>query len=253
LLDVQEAFAMTSVSTRAVELFKDDVTMRCVAFGDGNTGFVGEKNKGIVHAFDVSPPKGKKKLTPIVQSYVVQNGGKKTSVNSLKLNADYSRLFAGVSKPTVRVHCFDVSSGQELCTYPQHVDSIFAISVNSSCVMSGGGQTDKNLIVSDLESQTKLISHPHKGSVRGLDSTENLILSGSLDGYVRLFDLRSGKCEKIKKVKKKKNVSFFFFCVYFRISVSSFLPLVMGCRFCGKIWIALCAPLAEAIIACTWE
>ena len=206
LQDVEEAFMMSSVSTREVQLFKDDVTMRCVAFGGSNLGYVGEKTKGLVHSFDVTSAgggsqkkKNKGKLTPIVQTYVVQNGGKKTSVNSLKLNADFSRLFVGVSKPTVRVHCFDIESGQELCTYPQHVDSIFAIAVNSTCVMSGGGQTDKNLIISDLESQAKLMTHPHKGSVRGLDCTENLVLSGSLDGYVRLFDLRTGNCEKSRK------------------------------------------------------
>lgn len=58
--------------------------------------------------------------------------------------------------------------------------------------LSGGGQTDKELKCCDLETQTSLWSFSHGGSVRGIDCNERVCVSGSLDGRVRLFDLRTG-------------------------------------------------------------
>jgi len=193
--DQRKATAKGKPKSSHIKLFKDPVSMRCVAAYPNcqNYGLVGEKARGNVHCFD---SKSKK----VVATFKVQNGEKKTSVNALAVSKDGSRIFAGVSSPTKRVHCFDFDSQTELCQFPKHVDSIFAIAATESVLCSGGGQTDKMLIVSDLETQAELFRYQHKGSVRGLSASVSLLLSGSLDGYIRLFDLRTQQLEHSLKM-----------------------------------------------------
>ena len=179
--------------------------MRSVA-SSSNVGFVGEKTRGLVHAFDLDSLK-------LIRSFEIQNGGKKTSVNSLALSADGARIFAGCSSPSRQVHCFDFNDGSELCKFPSHVDSVFAIALNQSSIFSGGGQNDKWLRAADLETQKSIFSYVHKGSVRGLDTCgENLLISGSLDNKVRLFDLRSQNC--VNEIKLPATVHGVAFCKF---------------------------------------
>ncbi len=164
---------------------------RCVAWGEGR-GFVGEKMSkgGVVRSFSVDG----ERLAWRERVYLVGEGVK-TSVNSL--TCAHSRLFVGVSKPTCAVHCFDVESGAKLCQFASHKDSVFSISVNRSMCFSGGGQNDNMLFASDLETQQVLWTVAQLGSVRGIDSTEQVVVSGSLDGRVRQMDARTGKVVSI--------------------------------------------------------
>jgi WD40 repeat protein len=164
-------------------------TFRCVAWGEGR-GFVGQKLSfgGVVRCFSVEGPTHA--LAWRERVYEVDEHAK-TSVNSL--HCGNSRLFVGVSKPSCAVHCFDVESGEKLCQYASHKDSVFSISVNRSMCFSGGGQTDNMLLASDLETQQVVWSVAQMGSVRGIDSTEQVVVSGSLDGRVRRMDVRTGQ------------------------------------------------------------
>lgn len=146
------------------------------------------------------------------KTFTLDTGGKKTSINSLKVSRDGNRLFVGTASPTRRVHCFDFESCAELCVFPQHKDSVFAITNTDELLISGGGQNDKTMLVSDLETQALLWSFQHKGSVRGLDASHNSILSGSLDGYVRLFDVRSESV--VKQIKLPSTVHGVSFCAF---------------------------------------
>jgi WD40 repeat protein len=164
-------------------------TFRCVAWGEGR-GFVGEKlsKGGVVRCFSVEGPT----RAPAWRERVYRvDENVKTSVNSL--HCGNSRLFVGVSKPSCAVHCFDVESGEKMCQYASHKDSVFSISVNCSMCFSGGGQTDNRLLASDLETQQVVWSVAQMGSVRGIDSSEQVVVSGSLDGRVRRMDVRTGQ------------------------------------------------------------
>ncbi len=125
----------------------EGLTVRCVASSSqGDYCFAGCKNStGVVVAWNDGL---------FDDARLIRISEKKTSVNALKCFND--RLFVGVSKPTCAVHCVDFESGNVLCQFTSHKDSVFAIAVNESKCFSGGGQNDKMLHCSDLETQSVL-------------------------------------------------------------------------------------------------
>jgi WD40 repeat protein len=70
--------------------------------------------------------------------------------------------------------------------------------VDESTVISSSG--DKSAIVWDIQKRTKVLQTEHPSDclcVTGLKSNTNLFLTGCIDGTVKLWDIRTGKCEKV--------------------------------------------------------
>jgi WD40 repeat protein len=182
------------VSVRALENGQK-CSVRCVAFAseDAEQLFVGfSKGPGLAR-YALNP--GSNKLLTRYQ----MGSGKKVNCTAI-LPISETRVLCGASKPSNMAHLFDVSDGSLLSTYTQHNDTVFSLAYSNDRLCSGGGQNDNCAFVSDLESGTLLASLPCKGSVRGCDMTETLIYTASLDSYVRVWDLRSGKESFIRKL-----------------------------------------------------
>ena len=197
---VMEELEQSHVYNKTYKTWSLDIegarALRSVCFGEG-VCYAGDTRSvgATVYAFK-EPTSKTDKVNP--RKYEWGAPGK-ISVNSLLFRN--GKLFSGLSRPESRCICFDVESGDMLASYPQHKDSIFAIAANDNLLASGGGQTDCNCVLSDLETTVQMKSYCHKGSVRGIDLHEHSICTGSLDGNVRLFDLRTPSEDPVRTVK----------------------------------------------------
>ena len=80
--------------------------------------------------------------------------------------------------------------------YEGHVDAVFAVRAHPdgvSSVLTGGGQDDKTARLFDMETGACLIVLGHRGSVRAVryvGESPHLVVTGSLDQCVRVWDTR---------------------------------------------------------------
>lgn len=177
------------------KLEKESADVRSVCWsGDGERLLVGyfQSTGWASYAAPTGPDTG---VLRLVQRYEQAPG--KRSINVACLLAHNSYLVvSGTSKPVAAAALFDERTGSLVQTYTQHADTVFSLATTPSLLVSGGGQTDCNAFVMDLETAALLHTLPCKGSVRGLHVEEQVITTASLDGYVRVWDARASSVKE---------------------------------------------------------
>ncbi|XP_065833950.1 WD repeat domain-containing protein 83-like [Oscarella lobularis] len=94
------------------------------------------------------------------------------------------------------IRLFDVSTGNVIRTFRGHMERINCLKFNEECTLLISGSYDATVRVWDLKSRSFepiQVIDDARDSVTSLQVTDYEILTGSVDSYVRNYDLRMGK------------------------------------------------------------
>ncbi|KAI0744924.1 nuclear mRNA splicing protein [Earliella scabrosa] len=95
-----------------------------------------------------------------------------------------------------QVFLWDVMTGQTIRRIPGHMGKIFAVEFNEDASVLASGSYDSTVRLWDLKSQNRSpiqILEDARDAVQTIHVGKTYILTGSVDGHVRTYDLRMGE------------------------------------------------------------
>nr|CAI5846251.1 unnamed protein product [Callosobruchus analis] len=111
-------------------------------------------------------------------------------------SCDSSQIASCSSDKTVIT--WDVSTGQSLRRFRGHAASVTCLKYNEESTVIVSGSRDNTVMCWDVKSRSQLpiqTLKEAKDCITSLQVTDHEILVGSVDCYVRRYDLRSASCE----------------------------------------------------------
>ncbi|KNC53120.1 uncharacterized protein AMSG_09425 [Thecamonas trahens ATCC 50062] len=180
----------------------DDVHARCLAHHAAMDVLLAGCKRGVLLTTPLSNrsstrgDRGRRSPVELVPTAV--QVADRDAVNSMCLLPGAPSLVAlGLGRQLGGSLVFDLETASPVATLTGHADSVFALAACAQrpWVVSGGGQDDNSALVFDVNSpDAALRTLPHRGSVRALafdPAAPSVLYSGSLDKYVRCWDLRA--------------------------------------------------------------
>ena len=121
------------------------------------------------------------------------NDPPKDAISAVRFNTQSARHLLA-SSWDAKVRLYDIEHNQLRHSYEHDLAVLDCCYVNESLAFSGG--LDKTIKSFDFESQKETIVGTHNEAVSCVhySTATNLVISGSWDKYIKLWDTRSSKC-----------------------------------------------------------
>jgi WD40 repeat protein len=168
----------TSTGQASQEMDAPCVDVRTVAFSPSGDRMAAAGRNGKIRVWNVSNGSGQ---------HDIETGGRR--VRALAFSPDGGRIAAAGNSPNIEI--FDVASGKSIMSLSTRPAKVYSLSFIDSQHLATGG-TDDRITLWDLDSKqadAQLVGHTGTVAAIACDSTGRILVSGSYDTTLRVWNL----------------------------------------------------------------